>query len=115
MPQNYVDIATGITGTGWIPVPFRIQSEHASSIQSLTLLAEGAGAAFNAEVWVSAFSNADGSAPKGLTKVEPALVGAVTTEFPTEAVETILFDAPFLWLHVNVKSLTGTLSIRGVF
>lgn len=114
MPQNYVDIAKGISAPGWVPA-YRIPSEHATSLQSLTLLAEGAGAAFTADVWVSLFSNADDTAPRGLVKAEPSLVGASTTEFPTEAVETLMFDAPFLWLSINVKSITGTLSVRGVF
>lgn len=115
MSQNYVDIAIGIAAPGWIPVPFQMPSDHAAPLKSLVLLAEGAGAAFTADVWIACHTNAAGTGPKGLVKVEPQLVGAATTEFPAEAVETMLFDAPFLWLHVNVKSLTGVLSVRGVF
>lgn len=115
--MNITDIAANIAAPGWI-APFKIggaSGKDARALAGIYALAEGAGAAFTADVWISAFSSTDGSTPKGLTKVEPQLVGAASTEFPAEASEILMFDVPCLWIHINVKTLTGTLSVKGVF
>ncbi|HOX51182.1 MAG TPA: hypothetical protein PKY05_06830 [Fibrobacteria bacterium] len=115
--MNITDIATNIAVPGWI-APFKIggaSGKDARALAGIYALAEGAGAAFTADVWVSAFSSTDGSTPKGLVKVEPSMTGAATTEFPAEASEVLMFDVPCLWVHINVKTLIGMLSVRGVF
>lgn len=110
--MNRFAIASGIaTGTtGWLPA-VRVGGE-AIPLQSLHALAEGTTPAFDIELWITT-EERDGE-PFGFWKLEPNLVGESTTEFPTEATEGYLFDAPFLWIRPRVVSLTGTLSIWGI-
>ena len=115
--MNITDLAYRISAPGWIS-PFKIGDasvNDAKAIAGIYVLAEGSGAAFTADVWISAFSNAAGTAPKGLVKVDPQLTGTATTEFPNEASEVLMFDVPCAWVHINLKTLTGTLSVKAVF
>ena len=115
--RNYTDIFTGISATGWVATPFKVggaSTDRAAQLKSLHALAEGAGAAFDGDLWISTHSNAGGTAPKGLVKLLPALTASVTTEFPTEAAQLYLFDAAFIWIHLYVRSITGVLTVRGV-
>lgn len=116
--KNFSTIADNITATGWIPTPYKVGGtlgQTAMALQAIYAMSSGAGAAFVADIWVSPFSSLDGLTPKGLVKLEPQLTGISSVEFPTEAAQVYLFDAPAIWIHINVKSLVGSLSIVGVF
>lgn len=105
-------IADGIASsfTGWLPAT-RVGGDPIS-VQSINALAKGAGAAFDIELWITTTEEA--GAPVGLWKLTPNLTASATTEFPAEATEGYLFDAPFLWIHPRVISLTGSLAIWGI-
>lgn len=112
--KNYFEIAK-VTATGWAPA-WKQPIDQANPVEALYGLCEGAGAQFGVDLWVTPFSSADGSAPKGLVKLAPRFAAVASAEFPTEAAEIYLFDAPFLWIRPNVITLSagGALTLLGV-
>lgn len=110
--MNKFTIANGIASgfTGWLPA-IRVGGD-AIPVKSITALAAGVNAAFDIELWISTVEN--NGAPVGLLKMAPNLAAVASAEFPLEATEIYLFDAPFLWIQPRVVSLTGTLSIWGI-
>lgn len=104
------NIASGFTG--WLPA-IRI-SDVPTAIQSINALSVGANPAFEVELWISSTENAAKDAPVGLWKLNPNLTAVKTTEFPTEATEGYMFDAPFIWIRPKVISNVGVLSIWGI-
>lgn len=112
MSNNHFSIATAVTAPGWLPA-VRVGGGPLS-VRALQAIAQGTGAAYALEVWVTCAETADGTAPVGLVKLAPNFTGAETAEFPGVAAELYLFDAPFVWVRVRVVSLTGTLDVLGV-
>lgn len=112
MTHNHFPIATAVAATGWLPA-VRVGG-GALSVRALQAIAQGADPAFDLEVWVTCAEDDAATEPVGLVKLAPNFTGAETAEFPAVASELYLFDAPFLWVRVNVVSLVGSLDVLGV-